>query len=115
MTTTILDQAQTEANELEGIITADMATLELIADLKAVKRHKAEVEAEEKMLSELLKEQMLKNGVKHYTDTLGVELTTLSARNNSRFDKASAIKKLGADVIAEFTSTSTSYTLTIKG
>lgn len=114
MTTTILDNAQVEANALEGIITADAATLEMIADLKAIKRRKAEIEAEEKLASELLKEQMLANGVKNYTDSMGVELTTLSERNNSRFDKASAIKKLGADVIGEFVSTSTSYTLTLK-
>ena len=112
---TTLDQDQVQADALEGIISADEATLELINSLRAVKRRKAEAEAEEKMLVELIKDQMRANGVKHYTDEAGVEVTTLKTSVNSRFDKKAAIEKLGANVIAEFVSTSTSYSLTIKG
>ena len=109
------DNEQIEADAQEGIVSADEATLELIDALRAVKRRKAEAEAEEKMLADLIKDKMRANNVRHYLDHAGVEVTTLSEKNTSRFNKAEAIKKLGANVIAEFVSTSTSYSLTIKG
>lgn len=111
---TITDNAQVEANELEGIVTADQATLELIDQLRTIKRRKAEVEAEEKLVSGLIKDQMNKNGVRHYLDSDGVEITTLSERATSRFDKKAAIAKLGVEVVGEFYSSSSSFVLTLK-
>ena len=111
----IQDNDQIEADAQEGIVSADEATLELIDALRAAKRRKAEAEAEEKMLADLIKEQMRTNKVRHYLDNAGVQVTTLSEKNTSRFNKDAAIKKLGAEVIGEFVSTSTSYSLTLKG
>lgn len=110
----MLDQDQIEANEAEGIRVADKATIEMIKRFKQLNDRKKTIEAEMETIKGLLKDEMSSEGLVHLTDAAGVELTTYSQVNQSRFDRKAAEKKLGANVLAEFVSTSTFEKLIVK-
>ena len=114
MTTQMIDAAQIEANALEGSMVADAATIELINDYRKLNAEKKRLEAQMKVLADLIKEFMSENDLRHLTDEFGVDLTTYSTSNTTKVDREGLAKKFGVEVIAEFISTSQASRLTIK-
>lgn len=108
-----VNNEQAVADKLEGFERASDDIYELILRRKELVAQMAPLEAEKKAIEELIKEHQIEHGILHLTHD-GVELTTLSETTRNNFDKKTASEKLGVEVLAQFFTQSTSYSLRFK-
>lgn len=108
-----IDKEQAEADKLEGFERATDEIYELILKRKELVEQMAPLEAEKKVIEDLIKEYQIEHHIAHLTHD-GVELTTLSETTRNNFDKAMASAKLGVEVLAQFYTKSKSYSLRFK-
>lgn len=101
----VMDQEQIDANELEASVVADTATQELLDRYRELNSMVKKASAEMETIKSLIRAEMIKQDLSHFTDEFGTNLTTLSTTKSSSLDREGLEAKLGVEVVGEFVRT----------